>query len=245
MVERGSSISRNTPINGNSLTVEYISERYKLAPGQILEFGRDAELSMDSNKYLHRRLGRFEYRNNMWFLLNIGRSLHLNVLDIGTQSQAVIAPGREFAFTFSPAYVRFRAGRTTYELEVTGASLPTVESEQAEHTLDTIIPSEIPLTSSQQLLIVSLAEQTLRTPESGVQVPPSHQAAKRLDWTITKFNRKLDNVCAKLEKAGVPGLHGAPGALASDRRRNLVVFAIQSGLISKDELCMLPHIGRD
>ena len=74
--------------------------------------------------------------------------------------------------------------------------------------------SNIPLTPDQRLLIISLAEPTLRDPAGGVQIPPSRQAAARLGWPITKLNRKLDNVCDKLTKAGVDALHGSPGHLA-------------------------------
>ena len=49
-------------------------------------------------------------------------------------------------------------------------------------------------------------------------VPTSGQAAERLGWQLTKFNRKLDNVCDKLDRLGVRGLRGGPGKLASNRR---------------------------
>ena len=35
----------------------------------------------------------------------------------------------------------------------------------------------------------------------------------RLGWTLTKFNRKLDNVCQKLARHGVRGLHGSADRL--------------------------------
>ena len=219
-----------------------MGEIYHLGPGDSLEFGRSAQLSIDDNRYLHRRLGRFERRDNFWILCNIGRSLHLTVLDTASHSQAVIAPGRETALTFSPALVRFRAGRTTYELVVEGAESPS-RTDESEETLDTVTFSDFPLTSTQRLLVVSLAERALRDPASGIQIPTSREAADRLGWTLTQFNRKLDNVCAKLTKAGVHGLHGTPGALASNRRRNLVEFALHSGLVATDDLALLEELG--
>ncbi|MGJ3403836.1 hypothetical protein [Glutamicibacter sp. Je.9.36] len=51
-------------------------------------------------------------------------------------------------------------------------------------------------------------------------------AAARLGWGITKFNLKLDNVCDKLDKAGVAGLRGGPGKLATNRRARLVEHAV-------------------
>ena len=225
--------------------IDYVGELYSLEPGDTLEFGRNAQLVIDDNRYLHRRIGRFEYRNNLWMLSNIGRSLYITVLDTQTQSQSIIAPGRQGVLTFTPALVRFRAGRTTYELIVTGAQMPPSSSDASDHTMDTFTFSHYPLTPTQRLLVVALAEETLREPGLGVRIPNSNQVAGRLNWTITQFNRKLDNVCAKLTKAGIPGLHGAPGALASDRRRNLVEFAIQSGLVDADDLMLLDSLDGD
>lgn len=187
-------------------------------------------------------MGRFEFRHDLWMLCNIGRSLYLTVLDLQSQSQAVIAPGRQIAFTFTPALVRFRAGRTTYELIVEGLQPPSAAEQSSDYTIDTFRFSDFPLTPSQRLLVVALAEQTLRDPASAIHIPNSSQLANRLKWTITQFNRKLDNVCAKLTKLGVANLHGEPGALASNRRRNLVEFAIQSGLVNANDLELLDSV---
>lgn len=70
-------------------------------------------------------------------------------------------------------------------------------------------------------------------------VPSSADAARRLGWTTTRFNRKLDNVCQKLAKVGVQGLHGAPGELASNRRARLVEYAIAVRLVTPASLVML------
>ena len=224
------------------LTVDFAGEVHELNPGDTLEFGRGAELDIDTNPYLHRRVGRFEHRSGYWFLSNIGRSTHIVVIDSATLSQATVAPGRELALSFTPATVRFRAGRATYEMLVEGGGIPPRVAERLDDAFETLTVSAIPLTPSQRLLIVSLAEPTLRKPTAGIQIPASRQAAARLRWPITKFNRKLDNVCDKLTKAGVAGLHGAPGALASSRRRTLVEFALQSGLVTTDDLALMDAI---
>lgn len=226
------------------LVIEFVGEIYELQPGQTLEFGRGAELDIDDNRYLHRKLGRFEYQTGFWFLSNIGRSLHISVLDDDTHSQATVAPGRELALTFRSATVRFRAGRSTYELTVRGGSPISRQPDASDETFDTITVSNIPLTPDQRLLIISLAEPTLRDPVGGVQIPPSRQAAARLGWPITKFNRKLDNVCDKLTKAGVGGLHGSPGHLATNRRKTLVELSIQSGLVTTGDLKLMDELVR-
>ena len=224
------------------LKIDFVGEIHELTSKDTLEFGRGAELNIDNNPFLHRRVGYFEHKSGFWFLSNVGNSLHLVVVDSKTMTQATVAPGREIALTFLPATVRFRAGRSTYEFFVEGdctassPDLPTIEG------LDTVSSSNIPFTPSQRLLIIALAEPTLRQPTAGVQIPPNKQAAARLKWPITKFNRKLDNVCAKLTKAGISNLHGTPGNLAANRRRALVEFTLQSGMVTSDDLAYLEEM---
>ena len=153
-----------------------------------------------------------------------------------------MAPGRELALTFRSATVRFRAGRSTYELAVEGESPISRRMDDSDETFDTITVSNIPLTPDQRLLIISLAEPTLRDPAGGLQIPPSRRAAARLSWPITKFNRKLDNVCDKLTKSGIGGLHGSPGDIATNRRKTLVEFSIQSGLVTFADLKLIDEL---
>ena len=56
---------------------------------------------------------------------------------------------------------------------------------------------------------------------------------------MTTFNRKLDNVCDKLDKLGVQGLRGGRGKLATNRRARLVEYAVASRLVSLDDLVLL------
>ena len=226
-------------MSDHALTVDFAGEVIELGPDDSLEFGRAAELNIDSNPYLHRQVGRFEFRTGLWFLSNVGRSIHLVVVDSDSLSQATVAPGREIALTFLPATVRFRAGRSTYEILIENDGSSKSPPVQPPEPFDTVTASNIPLTPTQRLLIVALAEPTLRQPAAGIQIPTNKKAAAKLQWSITKFNRKLDNVCAKLTKAGVAGLHGFPGSLAANRRRALVEFALQSGLVTNDDLALI------
>ena len=84
------------------------------------------------------------------------------MVDSDTLSQATVAPGRAIALTFLPATVRFRAGRSTYEILVEGDGIKANLAFQPSESLDTVTASNIPLTPSQRLLIVALAEPTLR-----------------------------------------------------------------------------------
>ena len=96
------------------------------------------------------------------------------------------------------------------------------------------------LTTSQRQLVVALAEHLLAQPTAGrATVPTSAEAAARLGWSMTTFNRKLDNVCEKLDKIGVDGLRGGRGGLATNRRARLVEYAVATRLVSADDLALL------
>jgi hypothetical protein len=56
---------------------------------------------------------------------------------------------------------------------------------------------------------------------------------------MTTFNRKLDNVCDKLDKLGVAGLRGGRGKLATNRRARLVEYAVTTRLVGVEDLPLL------
>ncbi|MNL64390.1 hypothetical protein D3C87_1886000 [compost metagenome] len=75
---------------------------------------------------------------------------------------------------------------------------------------------------------------------SGIGViPTSGAAAKRLGWSITRFNRKLDNVCGKFDTLGVRGLRGDSHGYATNRRVRLVEYAIASHIVTRADLALL------
>jgi hypothetical protein len=87
---------------------------------------------------------------------------------------------------------------------------------------------------------VALAEQMLRQSSPGRgEIPSSAEVAEKLHWSMTTFNRKLDNVCEKLDKVGVAGLRGGRGKLATNRRQRLVEYAVATRLVSADDLYLL------
>jgi hypothetical protein len=92
-------------------------------------------------------------------------------------------------------------------------------------------------------LITALAENILRRGNRGAgTIPSSADAAVKLGWTITKFNRKLDNVCEKLSRSGIRGLHGDAGRLATSRRARLVEYALAARLVSASDLVLFDSV---
>ncbi len=238
---------------GSTLEIDFIGELHELEAGTTFTFGRHGDLSVDDdNQYLHRLLGRFEHRNGVWWLVNTGSQIPLVVQDLTSRSQVTLAPGRDMAMSFPNAAVQFQAGRQNYEIEVSVG----IEEEPREVVSDdladaadsaidnaTISIGDLPLTDDQKRLIVVLAESALRNGSVDIDVPTNKASAYRLGWTITRFNRKLDNVCDRLSKAGVSGLRGGAGVLATDRRSTLVNHAVQSGLVTPADLELLEGTG--
>jgi hypothetical protein len=192
------------------------------------------------NPYLHRRFLRIYEDFGMWWLANVGSLLSATVTDATGQVQAWLAPGARLPIVFPQLQVLFSAGSTTYEFTIHSADdyYNTAAATAGSGGSTTIEP--IPLTSSQRLLVVALAESVLRqdSPGRGI-IPSSAEAAARLGWSMTTFNRKLDNVCEKLDKIGVQGLRGGKTNLATNRRLRLVEYAVATRLVGKEDVYLL------
>ncbi len=220
--------------------VSFCGEHHDVEPGDAVVIGREGDVCVDDNPYLHRRFLRVEHSAGLWWLANVGGQLSATVSDAAGAAQTWLAPGARIPLVFAATVVRFTAGPTTYELtvDVDHPTFAVTVDDRTDSGETTIGPTA--LTPDQKLLIVALAEPFLRGDGRGSgAVPSSADAARRLGWTITKFNRKLDNVCQKLTKVGVQGLHGEAGALASNRRARLVEYALAARLVHRDDLALL------
>jgi hypothetical protein len=226
-----------------TLHLEYCGDIVELPRDRAFTIGRDADLVVDDNLYLHRRFLEVTHHNGMWWLANVGAQMAATISDIDGRFQAWLAPEASMPLVFEATVVRFSAGSTFYELtlmlsEAVFSASPTAALDDGTTTIGRVV-----LTLDQRLLVVALAEPALRENRaSAASLPTSNEAAVRLGWPITKFNRKLDNVCAKLAKAEVRGLHGGPGQLAANRRARLVEYALAVRLVVPADLDLLPDL---
>lgn len=223
-----------------TMKVDFCGENYVVPDDGWLTIGREGDVVIDDNLYLHRRFLQVGRTDGLWWIVNIGDQLAATVADAEGRVQAWLAPQARLPVVFAHTVVRFTAGPTTYELDLLLEDAVFSEPVAMPDTTGETTVGPMPFTRDQRLLVVALAEPVLRQHGKGSSsVPSSAEAAARLDWTTTKFNRKLDNVCQKLAKIGVQGLHGAPGELASNRRARLVEYAIAVRLVTADDLAML------
>ena len=222
------------------VTVEFAGEYFPVEPGGRFTVGREGDLAIDENLFLHRHFLEISHDAGLWWLSNIGTRLTATVTDSAGGVQAWLAPGARLPLVFERTTIVFSAGPTTYELTVHAAE-PTFRATRREQDYagDSTI-GDVRLTESQKLLILALAEPQLRRDGTGMsEIPTSARAAERLGWTVTRFNRKLDNVCDKLDRLGVPGMRGGQRTFATNRRARLVEHAISSRLVTRDDLALL------
>ncbi|MGI3779932.1 MAG: hypothetical protein ACRYG2_04065 [Janthinobacterium lividum] len=223
------------------LTVDYCGEVHEARPGHPLVIGRDADVAVDDNPFLHRHFLEVADRGDLWWLSNVGSLLSATVADEFGGLQAWLAPGGRLPLVFPRTVVWFTAGPTTYELDLHLSGSPFEPVRQRSELAGSVTVGRVSLTPDQHLLLVGLCEPVLhRHNRGGAVSPASNVVAERLGWTPTKFNRKLDNVCDKLAKLGVRGLHGDPSRLATSRKARLVEYALATQLVTAADLALLP-----
>ena len=224
----------------SELAIDYCGEWFRPSLDEPFDIGREADLTIDDNPYLHRRLLRFSHTDGIWWLSNIGSLISVTVCDASGGVQSWLSPGNRLPIVFSTTTVVFTAGPTTYELLVHLDGTPSQEIVPDDALVGETTIGVISFTTSQKQLIVSLCEPMLKRDGSGLsEIPSTADAAKRLGWATTRFNRKLDNVCDKLDRIGVKGLRGGPKQLATNRRSRLVEYAVTSRLVTPADLPLL------
>lgn len=220
--------------------VDFCGEIVAVPPQGLVTIGREGDLCIDDNPYLHRRFLEVRHEGELLWLANVGAALAATVADEAGLVQSWLSPGAQVPLVFPRTVVWFTAGPTTYELDIVNPEprfVPVVEEQggAGETTL-----GRMSFTPDQKLLILALAEDILRRGQRGNgAIPHSRTAAERLGWTQSKFNRKLDNVCEKLTRIGVRGLIGNQDRTASNRRARLVEYALAARMVTVEDLALL------
>lgn len=225
-----------------AVTVEYCGEEYLPDPEQRFTIGREGDLMLDEdNQFLHRAFLVVYHQSSLWWLENVGSQLSATVADGSGTFQAWLAPGARLPLVFPATVVWFTAGPTTYEFDIHVSEVPfervsITESTDGESTL-----GPVNLTGEQKLLLVALCEDLLTRRKAGAgAVAQSAHVAKRLDWSVTKFNRKLDLICEKFTEAGVKGLRGGVAGAASSRKARLIEYVMAARIVTVEDLVLLP-----
>ncbi len=225
--------------------IDFCGEIKPITPAASVIIGREGDLVIDDNPYLHRQFIEVSIIDGLCWVANVGNRLTATLADGGSRMQSWLGPGSRLPVVFAKTFLRFTAGPTSYVAIITIDEPPFTEGAPVggHSGGDTI--GHLPLTPTQHLLIVALAEPTLRQVGRGqASLPASAAAARRLGWSTTKFTRKLDNVCERLAEVGVSGLRGDLASLAANRRARLVEYALSVGLVVESDLAILDEIDR-
>ena len=228
-------------MSSDELVVDFSGEIFTVKPGQAFRIGREGDLELSDNPFLHRHFIVLEYDVGLWWVINVGSHLAATVAEQSGTSRSWVAPGSRVPLVFQDMAIVFTAGATTYEI-LLDVPAPTYEPQNKEILAgggETTV-GQVSLTPSQHLVILALAEPWLRRVGTGpVDLPRNIDAARKLGWGITRFNRKLDNVCDKLDRAGIKGMRGGPRSHASYRRTALVDYALAARLVTAADLPLL------
>lgn len=218
------------------LSIEFVGEVREVDPSADLTFGRGADLVMDDNHFMHRVVGRFVAREGIWWLQNLGTRSRLEMLDVATGSILELAPGQQLPVVATDFTVRFSAGPTNYELTGKRSGEPLrADAEGDVVGTATVDFANVPLSPEQHLLVVALFESKLRAG----RIEGGGVMARRLGWSANKYNRKLDVVCEKLHRAGVPGVKGEVGLSADGRRETVLNWALSNGVVTRSDLSLV------
>ena len=229
-----------TAPNTGSLLVDFAGELHQVEPTRVFTIGRGGDLAIEDNPYLHRIFVEIRHTNSLWWVANVGNRVAAHLTDDRRILRTTLSPGASIPLVFARTFLTFAAGTTSYEVELTGSgAVYEVAPHRIEGGGETTI-GNVAFTESQLLAVLALAEPLLRRVGTGAaEVPASNQAAHRLGWAQTRFNRKLDNVCDKLTTAGVRGLRGDSGTSAANRRLRLAEYAVSTLLVSPRDLPLL------
>ena len=223
------------------LTIDYAGEIIELESDEgPFVMGRDGDLVIDDNPYLHRRFLEITHQGGVWLLTNVGSQISATVNDPSSSVHAWLAPGGQVPIVHGETKISFSAGPTSYEVILMLDAPPEATGSPDAVVDGTATIGRVELTHDQKLMLVVLAESALRNGMGGLgDIPSAAAAAARIGWTRTRFEKKIDNVCDRLSNAGVRGLKGDLGNQAVSRRVRLVEYAVTTRLVSPDDLEML------
>lgn len=183
--------------NHSELTVRFVGEKY--CPAAELTFGRQADLTLDENNFLHRRAGRFRLREGTWWLENVGGRLRLTMVS-SDGSLLDLQPGSSSPLLGLSGEISVTAGPTRYTMEYELQHIQMAITDSASFRVsgaDTMTYGPI-LTPRELDFVVVMAQGRLTgrlgpIPSHGEIAETWGVSAKTVDNTLQRLRTKLRN----------------------------------------------------
>ena len=112
-------MTRLPDADDGSIVVDFCGESTSVDPLSTLTVGREADITIDDNPFLHRVFLAFAQQSGIWLVSNVGTQLSATVADADGQVEAFLGPGASLPLVFRSTVISFTAGPTSYELTVT------------------------------------------------------------------------------------------------------------------------------
>ena len=82
------------------LVIDFAGEIYRVEPTQSFTVGREGDLALSDNPFLHRKFLVFEFQNGLWWVHNQGSRLGGHRGDMAGASRAWVTPGVRVPMVF-------------------------------------------------------------------------------------------------------------------------------------------------
>lgn len=239
----------------------YETGTWRVRPGEVFTFGRDAESTAvlpTSDLGISRTAGSFACRHGLWWLSNDSSSSMLYLTaDLGFRVD--LPPGMRTPIEQWHAKVRLNGKLGTYTLRL---RLPHLDDEEPGHPgvgdeqsqpaegdaeavkvtsphARTSTRNRAPLTPTDRLVLAARFEEYLDWRHVGEPAPRSaKQAAERIGWDPHKVTKRCENIRNRYARYGVADLRG-PRALDE-----LAALLISTGELTAEDLRRLPPPAR-
>lgn len=201
--------------------MNFVGETYAVT--DALTFGREADLELDTNPFLHRIAGEFRRESGQWWLHNRGSKLHVTMI-AADGTRATLPPGARQAIT-TDGVARVTAGRVSYEVEY-GLDDPACRSHDPPQPSGTMtVGLELELTAREIDFLVAFARPMLL----GLGTPLPTYAEVATAWGVSP--KTLDNALQSVKRK-----FRAAGLIRDPNLEALVMSAIQHSLVTRADL---------
>jgi len=206
----------------SELVVGFAGEEYNVV--DRLTFGRTADLELDINKFMHRRVGEFVRESEVWWLRNLGSHIHLTL--VTNEGKRVELPPRAVQVLASAAgVVRFSAGPANYEISYELPGLHVPDRNDTELFGESTTQFALVFTPREVDFLVTFARPRLEGLDQAM--PTYAEVAHR--WGVAK--KTLDNTVQ-----GIKRKLRESGLARDEPLETLMGLVVRHGLITRDDL---------